>query len=69
MKIRSLPWKYLTILCSVVVVAWATYWAATMYVFKDNPAKGGQFGDTFGCLNTLFTGLAFAVVLATLMDQ
>lgn len=69
MKIRSYPWKYLTILCSVVVVGWVAYWAITMYVFKDNPAKGGQFGDTFGCLNTLFTGLAFAVVLATLMDQ
>jgi hypothetical protein len=69
MKIRTYPWKYLTILCATVVVAWAVYWAATMHVFKDNPAKAGQFGDTFGCLNTLFTGLAFAVVLATLMDQ
>jgi hypothetical protein len=69
MKIRTYPWKYLTILCSVVLVGWGAYWAVTMFVFKDNPAKGGQFGDTFGCLNTLLTGLAFAVVLATLMDQ
>jgi hypothetical protein len=69
MKSRTCPWKLLVILCGVVVGAWATYSTVAMFFFKDNPAKWGQFGDTFGCLNTLFTGLAFAVVLATLIDQ
>jgi hypothetical protein len=69
MKMRTLPWKLLGLSCGVVVAAWGIYWAVTFYIFKDNPAKGGQFGDTFGCLNTLFAGLAFAVVFATLIDQ
>jgi hypothetical protein len=30
---------------------------------------GSQFGETFGALNTLFTGWAFIVVLATLILQ
>lgn len=31
--------------------------------------KSGTLGDTFGALNTLFTGLAFAGVVATLIQQ
>lgn len=32
-------------------------------------SDAGAFGDAFGALNTLFTGLAFVVVFATLVQQ
>ena len=31
-------------------------------------AESGQWGDTFGALNALFTGMAFLGVIATLQD-
>src|SRR5438046_2399403 len=61
--------KFPVILCVVVVIAWVAYWIITKSVFNGDLAKSGQFGDTFGALNTLFTGLAFVVVLATLIQQ
>lgn len=33
------------------------------------PGSAGEFGDQFGALNTLFTGLAFVVVIVTLRQQ
>lgn len=33
------------------------------------PNVAGEFGDQFGVLNTLFTGLAFVVVIVTLRQQ
>jgi len=62
--------KHITILCvSVVLVLWAAYWPITRFFFNGDFGKSGQFGDTFGALNALFTGLAFVVVLATLFQQ
>jgi hypothetical protein len=69
MKKRTGYWKFPTILCVLVVAVWSVYWTIAMCAFKGDLTKAGQFGDTFGGLNTLFTGLAFAVVLATLIQQ
>lgn len=54
----------------LVVVAWLAYGKIMVTgVFNGDFQKSGQFGDTFGALNTLFTGLAFVVILATLIQQ
>ncbi len=37
--------------------------------FKISPEKAGQFGDMFGAINTLFSGLAFAGILYTILLQ
>jgi hypothetical protein len=56
--------------CLAVFVVWFAYWIIIMTgVFKGDFQRSGQFGDSFGGLNTLFTGLAFVVVLATLFQQ
>lgn len=40
------------------------------YFTKLSPPKAaGEFGDQFGALNALFTGLAFVVVIVTLRQQ
>lgn len=57
---------------SIVTVLWAIYPFALWAVFHWKSwgiDKRGQFGDTFGALNTLFTGWAFVAVLATLFHQ
>jgi len=55
--------------CLLVFIVWAAYWIVVRCSFNGDIGKSGQFGDTFGALNTLFTGLAFVVVLATLIQQ
>jgi len=69
MKNLTNHWKLPAILCASVVAMWVAYLAIAGSIFNGDLAKSGQFGDTFGALNTLFTGLAFAVVLATLIRQ
>jgi hypothetical protein len=53
-----------------VLVVWVAYGIIIItHVFGGDVQKSGQFGDTFGALNTLFAGLAFVVLLATLKQQ
>lgn len=52
----------------VVLIAWATAWVLTSCLISD-PVKRGEFGDQFGAVNALFSGLAFAVILAALLAQ
>ena len=52
-----------------VLVVWGIYLAAVHCGVGFDWASSGQFGDTFGGLNALFTGWAFVVVVATLFQQ
>ena len=59
----------LIILIGVVVFIWS---APLLLIFDsrlDGVAQRGQFGDMFGVVNALFTGLAFAFVAITLFEQ
>lgn len=45
-------------------------WALTFFLFFLNPMESrGQFGDMFGAVNALFSGLAFAGLIITLILQ
>lgn len=55
-------------LCGTLLL-WFAYLLLVPLIFRQNWATSGQFGDTFGALNALFTGCAFVVVLATLIHQ
>lgn len=59
----------LSALVCIPIIAVIGYWLIIRGAFGGDMARSGQFGDTFGALNTLFTGLAFGVVLATLILQ
>ncbi|MBI5790399.1 MAG: hypothetical protein HZA63_02880 [Rhodocyclales bacterium] len=47
-------------------------WIVVPFVLKvviEDPQQRGLFGDSYGALNALFSGLAFAGVIATLLLQ
>src|SRR5437899_1755976 len=70
MKHFTVKWNFRAMLgLAAVLFLWIAYWAISRYVFEGDLAKSGQFGDTFGAINALFTGWAFVVVLATLIQQ
>ena len=52
----------------LVVVLWFLSWLIITHFIKD-PTNQGTFGDTFGAVNALFSGLAFAGLIATLLYQ
>ncbi len=54
------PW----IIALLLVGAWATNW----FLLKDSPNRG-TFGDMFGAVNALFSGLAFAGVIYAILLQ
>lgn len=60
---------WLLILLSAGVVgifAFSWWWIATSF---HDPEKQGQFGDQFGAVNALFSGLAFAGLIFTIILQ
>ncbi len=61
---KILKW-WLPASCGVIVV-----WALTFFLlFIPSPERQGQFGDMFGVVNALFSGLAFAGLIITLILQ
>ena len=47
-------------------------WSASafgLYAFTEDYSKSGTFGDSFGVLNTLFSGLAFAGIIVSIKMQ
>ncbi len=55
--------------CSAVILA---FWAANAFILKWHGydlASRGQFGDQFGMINALFSGLAFAGIILSLYLQ
>ena len=63
------PWVRILLICLVIVALWAgwTIWLFPILV-PDIP-KRGLLGDSFGMINALFSGLAFAGVVGTVYLQ
>ena len=60
----------LTLVASgVVVVLWLVVTATIYLAHGADLNKAGSFGDMFGAVNALFTGLAFVGVLTQLRQQ
>lgn len=59
-------WGGLVILFSIVTGLWLLTWFL-LYGYDD--AKRGTFGDMFGSINALFSGLAFAGVIYAIFLQ
>jgi hypothetical protein len=51
------------------VVAWAAFWYFVVNSSLAGWPERGLFGDMFGALNALFSGLAFAGVIYTILLQ
>lgn len=65
---RFLGWavfSVLSVFAVYVVILFTTTWPITEFSIE----KAGTFGDSFGILTSLFTGLAFAALIATVLLQ
>lgn len=64
------PKNYTMYIVGSVLVVIAV-WAATfiLYYLYNKSEERGQFGDMFGAVNALFSGLAFAGLIITLIQQ
>src|SRR5687767_11829025 len=69
-KKRKSNWIYVLIFI-VVLCLWSLCWYLLVSNINDNDswARRGQFGDMFGAINALFSGLAFAGIIITIMMQ
>lgn len=63
-------WRVLIVTCSVILVLVISY-NSVLHWFTGlpHPENKGAFGDQFGALSCLFSGLAFAGLIATLKQQ
>lgn len=59
-------WVRFTIGCVAVFALWA---GSGVAIHALTPKERGTFGDMFGAINSLFTGLAFWGVVMTLWQQ
>lgn len=57
-------WFLLILLTSLVIAGWG----ATLFILHDDPNRG-TFGDMFGGVNALFSGLAFVGVIVAIFMQ
>ncbi len=63
-------WSPFLILAVLIIVTWLLWPAALSKVWKiSEDSSRGLFGDSFGALNTLFSGLAFAALGYTMWMQ
>lgn len=53
----------------VVIVVCVGYPLLMCYIFPSDIEKRGQFGDMFGFIGALFSGLAFAGLIVTMLQQ
>jgi len=67
---KTLKWAVVgAVAITGITALWVLSWALITYQL-GNLEKQGQFGDMFGAVNALFSGLAFAgVIVAILMQQ
>lgn len=65
---NKLKWGGFVISAICIVIATFVYWAIVSKWFGDLQSRG-QFGDMFGGLTSLFTGLAFAGLIYTILIQ
>jgi len=66
--VESAGLRKLLLLAVVIVLVW-TVQAMLIYYFLNDWQQRGTFGDMFGAINSLFTGLAFGGLIYTVLLQ
>lgn len=65
---RNTSYAIVGIIAAVAIIGWLTnFYFASMYDWGDR--SKGEFGDIFGVINSLFTGLAFIGVVWSVYNQ
>lgn len=65
---RKVTIKKLYLFIGLIVVIWILSWIGVNWLY-DSGEKRGTFGDQFGAVNALFSGLAFAGLIYTILLQ
>ena len=65
---KSQLWIWIIIAIVGVIGLWGLSWIL-IDKYIDSPTDQGTFGDKFGAVNALFSGLAFAGLIVTLLYQ
>ncbi len=60
--------KYLIIWALIIIILYGAFWAAVFYLESDWTIRG-QFGDMFGAINALFSGIALAGIIFAIYLQ
>ncbi|MFB2680519.1 putative phage abortive infection protein [Shewanella mangrovisoli] len=69
MKIRSLSWLMIGGVISAVLIYGGVLLVLTWPISELSISSSGVFGDSFGVLTSLFSGLAFAGLIITIVMQ
>ena len=65
---KSRLWLWIVVAIIGVIALWGlSWWGISKFI--DDPITQGTFGDMFGAVNALFSGLAFAGLIVTLLYQ
>jgi hypothetical protein len=68
--VRSLSWiAWAAIVACVIVALWMATPFFVRQLYPEDVATRGQFGDIFGSVNALFSGLALAGVIVAILIQ
>ncbi len=62
------PFKLFVVIATIIIFLWVSNLLVLNWVY-DKSVDRGQIGDSFGTVNTLFSGLAFAALLVTIWMQ
>lgn len=65
---KEIPYWPLMVSGIIILIVWILTFIVIRFSFSDYE-KMGQFGDLFGCVNALFSGLAFAGLIYTIYLQ
>ena len=63
---RTISYVLIMLFPAIVIVAYIFILPDALLFWKT---KTGEFGDSFGVINVLFTGLAFSGLIVTIMQQ
>lgn len=63
---KSRLWIWIVVAIVVLVLWGLNWWGVSKFI---EPSNQGTFGDMFGAVNALFSGLAFAGLIITLLYQ
>lgn len=61
--------RYLILIVVLILSMWAASWYFIPQWYNKQPLEAGTFGDMFGAVNALFSGLAFAGLIYTIAVQ
>lgn len=65
---KQLSWGWLVAFLALVIGLWLAAWFGTTHYYQE-PQYRGSFGDMFGSVSALFSGLAFAGLLFAILLQ